>query len=529
MLGRSLLLILAMLFSVSTVGAAEPERVHRITLEEYEATLGYWNEQHPEVLTVERVGESAAGLGIHLLKITDPDVDDDLKQIALVTALHGGPERSGTTTILHFVEWLLGDTEDARETRRKQIVLLMPINHPEAFFQTDRFRNSEKIDPYTGGGPANWDLERLEYKTPEKAPEVMAVLNVIDRWQPDVHADMHGTGLQEYPLEQLGDRTRYQGQIMFEVTGSAYSNFALRPWDWRVTEEIIRAGEEAGFPSDRFEADAQRSFHGPVMGPIADRTWSGQPNFYTAQYGYAKYHTMVSAFEIAWEQSGVARLKGLLKIGNGRWQNEPHEGYPVDRVASYTGHFVTAYGETAGARRRSRFELWQKQGQFTQAILYPQTDGRDTYLVATSTAAADVLQKDLDQFLAGISQREDVDSTAVQKFVRSGPEVLLAVSTARHPVTDPEPIEHGIGFRLRLPYRQPTIDSVRLNGHPLPQSSTHGWQSWRANGYTQVQVNLPPEVAARHELFMITCEYTPDVARPIGWKPPQAVLDRLKN
>ncbi|MFG0331832.1 MAG: M14 family zinc carboxypeptidase [Maioricimonas sp. JB049] len=527
--GRLLLLILATLFSVSAVAAAEPERVHRITLEGYEATLAYWGEQHAEILKVERVGKSAAGLGIHLLKITDPHVDDELKQVALVTALHGGPERSGTTTILHFIEWLLGDTEEARETRKKQIVLLMPINHPEAFFLTDRFRNAENIDPYTGGGPSHWDLQRLEYKTPEKAPEVMAVLNVIDRWQPDVHADMHGTGLQEYPLENLGDRTRYQGQIMFEVTGSAYSNFALRPWDWRVTEAIVRAGEEAGFPSDRFEADAQRSFHGPVMGPIADRTWSGQPNFYTAQYGYAKYHTMVSAFEIAWEQSGVARLRGLLRIGNNRWQNEPHEGYPVDRVTSYAGHFVTAYGATAAARRRSRVELWQKQGSFSQAMLYPQTDGRDTYFVATSAEAASLLNRDIDQFLAGVSQREENDSAAIQKFVRSGPEVLLAISKARHPVAEPEPIEHGIGFRLRLPYRDPAIESVQLNGRPLPQDTTYGWQSWRANGYTQVQVVLPPDVAARHDLFMIICEYTPDEARPIGWKPPQAVLDRLQK
>ena len=528
MTGRSLLSMLAMLSLVASTASAEPDRVHRITLDEYEATLEYWAEKYPETLRVERVGESAAGLGIHLLKISDPRVDDANKQIALVTALHGGPERSGTTTILHFVEWLLGDSDEARETRRKQILLVMPINHPEAFFQTDRFRNSEKIDPYTGGGPAHWDLERLEYKTPEKAPEVMAVLNVIDRWQPDVHADMHGTGLQEYSPEQLGDRTRYQGQIMFEVTGSAYSNFALRPWDWRVTEAIVRAGQEAGFPSDRFEADAQRSFHGPVMGPIADRTWSGQPNFYTAQYGYAKYHTMVSAFEIAWEQSGVARLRGLLRIGNGHWQNEPHEGYPVDRIASYTGHFVTSYGKTAAERRRSRVELWQKQGEFSHATLYPQTDGRETYIVATSADAAAVLQKDLDLFLAGVSEREDVDATAIQKFVRSGPEVLLAVSKARRTVAAPEPLEHGIGFRLRLPYRQPEIDSVRLNGTPLPKDVDHGWQSWNANGYTQVQINLSPEIAARHDLFIVTCEYTPDEARPIGWTPPQAVLDRLK-
>jgi len=508
---------------------AEPERVHRITEAEYEATLKFWSEKYAGTLTVERTGESAGGSGIHLLTITDPGVDDKLKQVALVTSLHGGPERSGTTTILHFVEWLLGDSEQARETRGRQIVLVMPINHPEAFFRTDRFLNAAGIDPYTGGGPTHWDLDNLEYLSKDKAPEVKAVLDVIDRWQPDIHADMHGTGLQEYPLDKLGNQTRYQGQIMFEVTGSAYSNYALRPWDWRVTEAMIQAGVKAGFPSDRFEADGQRSFHGPVMNPIADRTWRGQPNFYTAQYGYAKYHTMVSAFEVGWERSGVVRLCGLLNIGNHRWQLEPHAGYPVDRVKAFIGHYVTATGDNPATRRRSRVELWQQQGQFTQAVLYPQTDGRDTYFVATTPSAAAVLHKDLDEFLTAVSTRDDVDSDSIQKFVRSGPEVLLAVDRARHADKTARAIRHGIGFRLRLPYRKPKIDAVRLNGHSLKRDPHDGWQSWFANGFTHVQVNIPPASAARQDLYLISCEYTPDEVRRIGWTPPREVLNQLRS
>lgn len=514
--------------SLYAADPANPERVHRITLEEYEATLKFWARQHSDIASLDRVGESAAGLGLYLLKITSPDVDDELKQIVLVTSLHGGPERSGTTTALHFVEWLLGDSEEARETRRKQILLVMPINHPDAFFRTDRFLNESKIDPYTGGGPQHWDLKNLEYKSKDKAPEVKAVLDVIDRWHPDVHADLHGTGLQEYSPEQLGDRTRYQGQIMFEVTGSAYSNYALRPWDWRVTEAIIKAGQDAGFPSDRFEADGQRSFHGPTMNPIADRTWRGQPNFYTAQYGYAKYHTMVSAFEIAWEQSGVARLRGLLRIGNGRWQDEPYDGYPVDRVKAFIGNYVTAYGSTAAARRRSRVEIWQQQGRFSQAVLYPQTDGRATYFVATSAAAGRSFSKNLDEFLVDVTRREDVDAEGFSKLVRSGPEALLAIDKAQSTDDAEKPLEHGIGFRLRIPYRSPTIDAVKLNGRVLEQNDTNGWQSWFANGFTQVQVNIPPAIASKNDLFAISCEYTPAVVRRIGWTPPPEVLQQLE-
>jgi hypothetical protein len=523
------LFVLLVLFSsvVRSADRSKPERVHRITLKEYETTLKFWQQQHPMILDVERAGLSLEGLGLYLLKITDPEIPIEAKQVCLITSLHGGPERSGTTTILHLIEWLLGDSDEAKETRRKQIVLIMPINHPLAFFETDRFLNASKIDPYTGGDSQNWDLENLEYKAADKAPEVKVVLDIVDRWQPEVHVDVHGTGLQEYPDDRLGDRTRYQGQIMFEVTGSAYSNYALRPWDWRVTEAIIQAGVDAGYPSDRFEADGQRSFHGPVMNPIADRTWRGQPNFYTAQYGYAKYHTMVMAFEVGWEQSGVARLKGLLRIGNNRWQQEPNEGYPVDRVKPFIGHFVTSWGRNAAERRRSRVELWQKQGRFTQAVLYPQTDGRDTYFIATSERAVAALSKNTDEFLAAIAEQEGIDSAAVASFVRSGPEVMLAVDAGRSKGDSAEPIQNGIGFRLRLPYQKPAITAVRLNGTLLDESTTDGYQAWQANGFTQVQIHVSPEKAAKQDLFLVTCEYQPEMERRIGWTPPPEVLQQL--
>ena len=62
-------------------------------------TMEYWSERHTGVLRVERVGESVEKMPIFLLKITDSTVPDEDKQVCLVTALHGGPERSGTTTV----------------------------------------------------------------------------------------------------------------------------------------------------------------------------------------------------------------------------------------------------------------------------------------------------------------------------------------------------------------------------------------------------------------------------------------------
>ena len=377
------------------------QKMHRITLQEYEATLEYWSERHTGVLRVERVGESVEKMPIFLLKITDSTVPDEDKQVCLVTALHGGPERSGTTTVLHLAEWLLGDSEEAAETRRRQVLLLMPIVNPYAFFVSDRFGTSSGMNPY-GGGDENWDLENLSFKALEKVPEIRAVFSVMDRYRPEVHADVHGTGLQEYPVDKLGDRLSYRGQTMFESTGSAYSNFVLRPWDPRISDAMIQAGVDAGYGSDRAEADAQRAFWGPALDPLSGRLWRGRPRFYTAQYGYARYHTLQTVLEVGWEEAGAARLKGLLRIGNGSWQGQPIPGYPVNRVKSFTGHYVTAWGRTAAERRRSRVELWEKQERFLQGILYPQTEGRDSYLVAVDKEASRVLDEDPEVFLSNL-------------------------------------------------------------------------------------------------------------------------------
>ncbi len=504
------------------------ESMHRITREEYAETLRFWGERYQYILTVESVGASAQGMKIYLLAITDKSVPKTDKQVCLISALHGGPERSGTTTILHLAEWLLGDSRDAAETRRKQIVLLMPIVNPYAFFVTDRFGNAHGIDPYRGGDPKNWDLTTMTYKANDKSPEVKAFLSVVDRYKPEVHVDLHGVGLQEYAADRLGKRLMYKGQTMFEVAGSSYSNYALRPWDWRVTEAMVAAGRAAGYGTDRFEADAQQGFWGPNMQPIADRLWLGRPRFYTAHYGYAKYHTMLSAFEVGWEEGGVARLRGLLRIGNAVWEGEPVAGYPVDRVRSFCGHLVVAWGTTAEDRRRSRIELWNRQGGLTLAMLYPQTDARDTFVCATTPEASKLLDADKAKCVANLEGVSGVRVDAIKAFVEAGPEDKFYVARrGRTRATSSGRIQHGMALRLRIPYRNPELLDLRLNGHLVPESRSDGFHRWYADGYTQVQINIPPEKTRATDLYIVTCAYKPDVRRTYGWKPPPEVMSRV--
>lgn len=509
--------------------------VHRLTEAEYAGTLRSWRNKYPSTLKLESRGVSGQTMPVYLLKITDRSVKDADKQVCLVTALHSGPERTGATGALAFAEWLLSDEPLAAETRRKQVVLVMPIVNPLAMFFTDRFRNEHGVDPYTGAGRVGkiWDTSKLALIKPEDAPELAAVLSVVDEYRPEVHADLHGTGLQEYAPDQLGSRRMYRGQIMTEVTGGAYSNYALRPWDWRVTEAMIAAGVEEGFPSDRFEADAQRTFWGPELAPLGRKLWHGMPLFYSAHYGYAKYHTMVLTQEVAWEQSVVARMKGLMRIGNSAWLDELSPGYPVNRVRHFVGHFVTAYGSTASTRRESRVELWNKQHSFALGFLYPQTLGRESFVVATSAAAKKALAVDdlpsLQQNLQSILGNKAAN---ISSFIRKGPEIKLATDLAKAqllsaPSSEDEPIQHGIGFRLRLPAREPKSLAVELNGERLKAGATDGFESWYADGFTQVQVHVSPKrAAASSGLFFVICSYDPVEQHATGWMPPPEVQEQ---
>ena len=525
------------LLAVSSIAAPAPDfaegypPLHRLTMQEYDTTLQGWRKRYPQWMTCQSRAMSGQNLPVYLIKVTDRAVPDADKQVCLVTAMHSGPERTGTTGAMAFLEWLLGDDPDAVQTRQRQIVLIMPVVNPLALFHTDRFRNEHGVDPYTGLGRSGkiWDVKTLSILKPEEAPELAAVVSVMDEYQPDVHADLHGTGLQEYSPEQLGPRQMYAGQIMTEITGGAYSNYALRPWDWRVTEAMIAAGREAGYPSDRFEADAQRSFWGPELAPLGKKLWGGPPLFYSAHYGYARYHTMTCALEVAWEQSAVARLSGLLRIGNRVWHDERVAGYPVNRVKNFVGAFVTAHGSTASERRRSRVELWSKQADFALGFLYPQTVGRATVVCATSAAAKKALAvTDLATLGANLRGLFGAHAPAIERFIAAGPEIKLGLDTLNPQVLlakegDDAPIEHGVGFRLRLPYRQPTGLAVHLNGEALSRDAADGYETWLADGFTQVQINVPPAKARRTGLFFVTCSYQPGEVRATGWMPPPEV------
>ncbi|HBL42560.1 MAG TPA: hypothetical protein DDZ90_04120, partial [Planctomycetaceae bacterium] len=56
-----------------------------------------------------------------------------------------------------------------------------------------------------------------------------------------------------------------------------------------------------------------------------------------------------------------------------------------------------------------------------------------------------------------------------------------------------------------------------------------GYLAWYGDGFTHVQINVPPEKSKASDLYLITCLYHPRETRTYGWKPPQSVMERIQD
>ena len=489
-----------------------------------EALLKFWAAEHPEVMVLEQLGRSVEGRPVYAVTLTDPQADDDRKEHALVTALHTGLERSGATTVMAIIEWLVSGDPTAREILRHQVVVCLPISDP------DRYQSRE-FSPLYG----NWNTKG--HLQAAKIPEATFVQRVIDRLQPELHADIHGTTL---------DFERY---IMFESSATSYSNTALRPYHRDIIRQMDEAALTEGFPSDTAESDAERIFYGKGLAHIQDRCWIGQPRFYGAMYAYYHFHSLIAASEVAWERSGLLRHRRLLEIGNERWPGEYYHGYPTRVIMGNTHARITAYGLSAAQRRRSRVELWNRFGEFTFGTVDPTVEGKAMCVLATSAGAEKDFLADpaIEVVVERLRQHPRMNSEAIAQFAagwpagQNNPRAWLALqrrkADAKAVKQDSKetaekngrgrPIEHGICLRLRLAYDKAAISDLRLNGRPLASSQTDGFVTWIARGCTFIEVNLPPKRLLEDDLFVVTCDYDPGEKRG-RWDSWKRVGDRVR-
>ena len=484
------------------------------SLSRLENRLLEWQKSYPGIMKLRKLGTTAQGRPLLAAVLTDPGSPAEQKEHVLITALHCGGERSAATGIFYLMDWLLQGSPGAREILQGQVIAFMPVVNPDGYV-AGSLRNSHNRDSYK-----EWNREGPLY--PEQMPEALAAKSLMDELQAELHADYHGTGMQ------------FRGYIMAENSGAAYSNISLKSYKHEIIRQMDRAALAEGYPSDELEQDAERIYWGPELEELGPKLWSGRPLYYAATYGYEHYHTLAFANENAWERSSFLRHRRLLEIGQEIWPGEYYPGYPTRVILKNELHFVTAYGETAAARRRSRVELWNKQGQIVTALNNPQTEGLVLFVCSTTGKAARrwLSDRSLPRFAQRIGEHPDLEAGPIQSALKDHPDAdgqfkahLLLLSgradgSQLPPESESGPIENGLSLRLRIPYPKARITEVRVNGTPAPVSPREGYLTWVARGFTYVQVNVPPERSRKEDLFVVTCLYDPGEERVfgLGWQ-----------
>lgn len=485
---------------------------------QYMGIMNYWQQQHPDYYSLETLALSLKSKPIYLAKITDSKTPDDNKNIILITSFHSGAERTGSLAVINFMEWLLGDSSSAVESRKKNIILVMPLVNPDGFFGAESNFNTKHIDPYSAGRGRDFDIPNLKLKNPENSPEISAYIAVCDKYKPDFHIDVHGVALHR------------NGHLQPSSIGSAFSNSALRPWDDRINELMMQAGNKAGFGYHRMEQSAQRMFYGPQFKELQDYCWWGNPYFYTAMYSYFKYHTMISTIETTWNGAVVYPLIGLLEKANSGFSPGPVKDFKVNVLKTSGNVSLFAYGDTKAERRASRVSLWHKQLNCAIGSLYPDYDNYFMALVAYGKEGLKSLtgggssgrwgQITKEKLLENISGIKYIDAAPIKEFLKySCPRAIKFLYEKSGNVGDETYLNEGISLIYRISYPDPEILDLRLNGKELKPGTRDGYQKWYEDGFTFLKINIPPERCSRENVFLLSCAFKPREQRTYGWLP----------
>jgi hypothetical protein len=280
---------------------------------------------HPDIVELVDIGVSEkGGLNLPFVRITDPTVPLDEKQVVLITGGTHGSEETGRATAMHLAEWLSGPGRTHLST---QCFLVCTCLNPDG----------AKLNTYHNGNDVNI-YASCRLKAPGAlTAEARAILAVAEQYAPNCCVDVHGLA-----GGAIGD-SQY-------VTPGLAGNISTQV-GYFVAYEMNRAASAAGFPQRDPYVPANQS------DPEAGIPWHKKQAFET--------NTLAFTIEITEHmypieesvRSGFARLKRLIEIGERVQWYQPYPGYPTDILANNAIAALMPHGANAGERRRSRIEL----------------------------------------------------------------------------------------------------------------------------------------------------------------------------
>lgn len=510
---RMVLCLAAMCWASTAV--AQTQYFETPTKQQINDNLQRWAEQRPDLLRLETIGESAAGFPILLCHFTDQREPAEHKQHVLLTASHTR-ELAMPSYLLFLGKWLLSDDPQAAEILKRQNVMIIPLSSP---------------DEYPGPKRDVYGVWSFEGTTAPDQPEAVAFQSVIDTYLPEVHIDAHGTS------NALG--SMLSSSVNFRGAAGGWGRMFLSAFPTLMD----RAGEELGMIMPYGdEGDGAITVTAPVSG-ANEHFYSRVGRIVSYVYTYHKSHALATAYEVGFVERYLASMKALLAEGNkvGRWERYP--GYPVNQIANELSVAVSAWGDTADRRRASRVELWAKKANVNPGLFHPETRGYVNAIVITDPDLRQRLMANEEgkvegyplaaQFLANLRQEpiaSDYNLHAIEQSTEAirqfrDPQGLRVFFNHFYTVNQPtdDPIIHqGMNIRVFIPYKDPDIQEILLDGHPVSSSDTDGVAVYYKPG-TVVEVSIPPGKVK--PLHMVTVTYEPDEERRYGFTKEDWKLD----
>ncbi|MFQ6048627.1 MAG: M14 family zinc carboxypeptidase [Phycisphaerae bacterium] len=278
--------------------------------------------RHADIVQASAVGRSAEGRDIWLATITNPAIDNQLKDVLLVTGGTHGSEETGRAATMALLDWLC--SPEGRPNLDRLVVLLCPCANPDA-----TVRNS-----YTKPDGINL-YQAFPFRAQPTCPEAAALYHATSDWIPHCAVDVHGLA---------GGAMRESIYILPGLPAGMHRRIG-----YHLTELLSAEAEAAGFPQRGGFISGE--FRNP-RGNLASKFVSEDNSLgYTVEMteNYYPLHYAV--------RSGMARLKRLVTMANQRWYWHPYPGYPCDIISGHGMMMFMAHGRTPGQRRRNRRRL----------------------------------------------------------------------------------------------------------------------------------------------------------------------------
>ena len=345
-------------------------------LQEVYRWLDVFAEENQRIARKEVLGKSPDHWDIPAIVVTNRDISDDRKQVAVVTAARHGQEFGARVVGPEILHFLTG--EEAKEIRNTQLVIVVPVVNPEGFVSN----------------------EFCSSRTSLTKTERVVLGNLFRASPPDMIIDYHSLGAESGSKHDIGD--------MEVILPANTTKWAMdEQIHLYVAQRMVDAAEEAGWPYEIHTLEDLATYYFGAR-EVGNMPWTslkekmfvlhmqdsyddydipeeamanssaprGAPTAYTNYTcgpAYMKWHSLVFGMETNHHsirgagdvaESGLAPCAALLKMGSSRFPWEKDTGYPVNILHGDFRVSIRSVGNNAAERRASRVRIWAERNHF---------------------------------------------------------------------------------------------------------------------------------------------------------------------